>query len=46
VPASTAAATLTASYNNLEQVKELFQQNKGEVGLQCGYGCRCRWLQE
>uniref|UniRef100_A0A7S3QNI7 glutamate-1-semialdehyde 2,1-aminomutase n=2 Tax=Eukaryota TaxID=2759 RepID=A0A7S3QNI7_DUNTE len=31
VPATTAAATLTASYNNLEEVKQLFEQNKGEV---------------
>lgn len=31
VPASTAAATLTATYNDLESVKALFAANKGEV---------------
>ncbi|GLC42716.1 hypothetical protein PLESTB_001130800 [Pleodorina starrii] len=31
VPKSTAAATLTATYNNLESVKELFAANKGEI---------------
>ncbi|GFR42469.1 hypothetical protein Agub_g3377 [Astrephomene gubernaculifera] len=31
VPKSTAAATLTATYNDLESVKELFAANKGEV---------------
>jgi glutamate-1-semialdehyde 2,1-aminomutase len=31
VPASTAAATLTATYNDLAAVKALFAANKGEV---------------
>jgi glutamate-1-semialdehyde 2,1-aminomutase len=31
VPASTAAATLTATYNDLESVKALFAANKGEI---------------
>lgn len=31
VPKSTAAATLTATYNNIESVKELFAANKGEI---------------
>jgi glutamate-1-semialdehyde 2,1-aminomutase len=31
VPKSTAAATLTAPYNNLEAVKALFEENPGEV---------------
>ncbi|KXZ48679.1 hypothetical protein GPECTOR_26g582 [Gonium pectorale] len=31
VPKSTAAATLTATYNNLDSVRELFAANKGEV---------------
>jgi glutamate-1-semialdehyde 2,1-aminomutase len=31
VPASTAAATLTATYNDLASVKALFEANKGEV---------------
>ncbi|GLI59336.1 hypothetical protein VaNZ11_001195 [Volvox africanus] len=31
VPKSTAAATLTATYNNLESVMELFAANKGEI---------------
>lgn len=35
VPASTAAATLTATYNDLESVKALFEANKGE----CEGGC-------
>lgn len=35
VPASTAAATLTATYNDLASVKALFEANKGEGGLFC-----------
>jgi glutamate-1-semialdehyde 2,1-aminomutase len=31
VPASTAAATLTATYNDIESVKALFAANKGEI---------------
>ena len=31
MPASTAAATLTATYGDLEEVKKLFEANKGEV---------------
>mmetsp|Transcript_11148 Transcript_11148/g.19502 ORF Transcript_11148/g.19502 Transcript_11148/m.19502 type:complete len:466 (-) Transcript_11148:439-1836(-) len=31
VPASTAAATLTATYNSLDQVRALFAANKGEI---------------
>ncbi len=31
VPASTAAATLTATYNNLDEVKALFEANKGQI---------------
>lgn len=31
VPASTAAATLTATYGNLDEVKALFAANKGQV---------------
>lgn len=31
MPPSTAAATLTATYNDLESVKALFAANKGEV---------------
>ncbi|PNW84771.1 hypothetical protein CHLRE_03g158000v5 [Chlamydomonas reinhardtii] len=31
VPKSTAAATLTATYNNLDSVRELFAANKGEI---------------
>jgi hypothetical protein len=31
VPASTAAATLNATYNDLESVKALFAANKGEI---------------
>lgn len=31
MPASTAAATLTATYNDLESVKALFEANKGEI---------------
>lgn len=31
VPATTAAATLTAKYNDLESVKALFEANKGEI---------------
>ncbi len=31
VPKSTAAATLTATYNSVESVRELFEANKGEV---------------
>ncbi|KAG2483191.1 hypothetical protein HYH03_017926 [Edaphochlamys debaryana] len=31
VPKSTAASTLTATYNNLDSVKELFAANKGEI---------------
>lgn len=31
VPASTAAATLTATYNDIESVKALFEANKGEI---------------
>lgn len=31
VPASTAAATLNAQYNNIDSVRELFAANKGEV---------------
>lgn len=31
VPKSTAASTLTATYNNLEEVKALFAANKGEI---------------
>jgi hypothetical protein len=31
VPASTAAATLTATYNDLESVKALFEANKGQI---------------
>lgn len=39
VPASVAAATLTASYNNLEEVRALFAANKGQVGGLC-----CVWV--
>lgn len=31
VPASTAAATLNATYNDLESVREVFAANKGQV---------------
>ena len=31
VPATTAAATLTARYNDLASVKALFEANKGEI---------------
>lgn len=31
VPATTAAATLTAQYNDIESVKALFEANKGEI---------------
>jgi glutamate-1-semialdehyde aminotransferase len=31
VPANVAAATLTATYNDLQAVKDLFAANKGEV---------------
>lgn len=31
VPASTAAATLTATYNDLESVRKIFEANKGEI---------------
>jgi acetylornithine/succinyldiaminopimelate/putrescine aminotransferase len=31
VPATTAAATLTAKYNDLESVKAIFEANKGEI---------------
>jgi len=31
VPASTAAATLTAQYNNLDSVRAIFEANKGEI---------------
>lgn len=31
VPASTAAATLTATYNDLESVQALFEANQGEI---------------
>lgn len=31
VPASTAAATLTADYNDIEQVKALFAANPGQI---------------
>lgn len=31
VPASATAPTLTAAYNDLEAVKELFERNKGEI---------------
>jgi glutamate-1-semialdehyde aminotransferase len=31
VPANVAAATLTATYNDLEAVKELFAANKGQI---------------
>ncbi len=31
VPANVAAATLTATYNNLEEVKALFAANKGQI---------------
>ena len=31
VPASTAAATLNATYNDIESVKALFEANKGEI---------------
>jgi glutamate-1-semialdehyde aminotransferase len=31
VPKSTAAATLTATYNDLQSVKDLFAANKGEI---------------
>lgn len=31
VPATTAAATLTAKYNDLESVKSLFEANKGQI---------------
>lgn len=31
VPSSVAAATLTATYNDLEGVKKLFEANKGQI---------------
>ncbi len=31
VPATTAAATLTATYNDLDAVKALFEANKGQI---------------
>ena len=31
VPASTAASTLNATYNNLASVKQLLEENKGQV---------------
>ncbi len=31
VPASTAASTLNATYNDLDSVRELFKANKGEI---------------
>ena len=33
VPATTAAATLTAKYNDLDSVRALFEANKARAGL-------------
>lgn len=43
MPASTAAATLNATYNDLESVKALFAANKVTQGLMMG--CRSLGLQ-
>jgi glutamate-1-semialdehyde 2,1-aminomutase len=43
VPASTAAATLTATYNDLASVKALFEANKGQVRGPPLFGASLAW---